>query len=83
MAALNAIMAEWGSSTSYTVKIRHLMGLQAGGKNGTTRLTKSTVQNNHKVSTLTGGLGLDWFWASAADHVTDLNKGGAETKTSL
>jgi Ca2+-binding RTX toxin-like protein len=83
VAALNAIMAEWTSSTTYAVKIRHLLGTQGGGKNGSIHLTRSTVLNNHHVSTLTGGTGLDWFWASAIDHVTDLNKGGKETKTLL
>jgi hypothetical protein len=35
------------------------------------------------VSTLTGGLGLDWFWSSAIDVIKDQNTGGTETVTQI
>ncbi len=83
LAALNAIMAEWASLNSYAVKIKHLMGTLAGGLNGSTKLTTSTVLNNSQASTLTGGQGLDWFWSSSQDQVNDKNTGGTETATHI
>jgi len=83
MQALNAIMAEWASTDTYAVKIKHLLGTQSGGKNGSTLLTASTVQNNSQASTLTGGKGQDWFWTSSQDSITDLNNGGKETNTHI
>lgn len=84
-AALDKIMAEWGTTTiAYATRIKHLMGTLAGGFNGTTKLTTSTVHNNvPNVNVLTGGGGQDWFWAHAANEVTDLNNGGTETLTAI
>lgn len=83
--ALDKIMAEWGTTTiAYATRIKHLMGTLAGGFNGTTKLTTSTVHNNvPNVNVLTGGGGQDWFWAKVANEVTDLNNGGTETLTAI
>jgi Ca2+-binding RTX toxin-like protein len=84
IAALSAIMAEWSSANSYATRIGHLSGTLAGGANGNTLLTVGaggTVQNNSRATTITGGGGLDWFLSSSLDKITDLNAGGAETKT--
>jgi Ca2+-binding RTX toxin-like protein len=83
MTALAAIMAEWTSADDYATKIARLTGSQGGGANGSTVLTNATVQNSGKASTLTGGAGVDWFWKSALDVVTDVNNGGTETVTAI
>jgi hypothetical protein len=83
MTALAAIMAEWTSADDYATKIARLTGTQSGGANGSTLLTNATVQNSGKANTLTGGAGVDWFWKSALDVVTDVNNGGAETVTAI
>ncbi|MFO0927420.1 MAG: hypothetical protein U0736_10325 [Gemmataceae bacterium] len=75
--------AEWArTNVGYLLRIRHLQGA-AGGLNGTVRLTAGTVNNDAAVDTLTGGLGLDWFLASLLDSLTDLNTGGAETRSNV
>ncbi len=81
--ALGAIMAEWASSAGYATKIKQLTSIQTGSKNGSTLLTVATVLNNGQASTLTGGKGLDWFWSSSEDTITDLNNGGTETKSTI
>jgi hypothetical protein len=82
LAALNAIMAEWASTTSYATKIKHLMGNLSGGKNGHTFLTATgsspTVQDAGKASTMNAGSGLDWFWKSPSDVING-NNGGTVT----
>jgi Ca2+-binding RTX toxin-like protein len=81
-ASLNAIMAEWTSTTtSYTDRINHLMN--GGGLNGSVVLNTTTVADNGKADSLTGGAGLDWFLVGALDKVTDLNNGGSETETTI
>jgi hypothetical protein len=77
-ASLDAILAEWSSGASYDDRIDHLRATLPGGLNGTTLLNAGTVLDNHAADVLTGGLGLDWFWAFAGDTVTDLNNGGTE-----
>ena len=81
VAALNAIMAEWASTAGYATRIKQLMGTQSGGLNGKTVLTSTTVLDNGKATTLTGGAGLDWFWTSALDNITNPN--GKETNTPI
>jgi hypothetical protein len=81
IAALTSIMAEWSSGSSYAVKIKHLSGALAGGKNGTVLLNANSVHNNGQASTLTGGKGLDWFWKSAQDQT--LNVLATETVTTI
>ncbi len=83
IAALNGIMLEWGGTTVYATKIKHLLGTQTGGKNGTILLNTTTVTNDGQVNKLTGGAGLDWFFKSSADGVMDANNGGTETITSI
>jgi hypothetical protein len=79
--ALNALMAEWSStSVPFATRVAHLSGTQSGGRNGTTYLTSSTVQKSNGLNTLIGGTGgspsaLDWFWVSAGDVITDSNTG--------
>jgi Ca2+-binding RTX toxin-like protein len=74
--AVNAIMAEWTSADSYAVRVQRLSGTQAGGKNGTTFLTTmppatATVSAGATdVDSLVGGVSPDWFFATAADHLT-------------
>ena len=81
-AALNAIMAEWTSTTtSYSDRINHLMN--GGGLNGSVVLNTTTVSDNGNVDTLTGGAGLDWFLVGDLDSVKDLNNGGTETETTI
>jgi hypothetical protein len=55
-----------------------------GGLNGTTKLIwGTTVHDDDGADTLTGGPGLDWFFANLGpggvlDHITDRNNGGPE-----
>jgi hypothetical protein len=85
MAALNAIMAEWTSTLdSYAVRIKRLMGTMTGGRNGKTLLTAGatgTVTNNQHANTLTGGAGMDWYFASSTDTVN--GKASTETQTAI
>jgi uncharacterized delta-60 repeat protein len=81
-ASLNAIMAEWTSTTtSYADRINHL--LNGGGLNRSAVLNTTTCSDNGKADTLTGGAGRDWFLVGALDQVTDLNNGGTETETTI
>lgn len=41
-----------------------------GGRNGTNYLKSSTVKNDTIPDTLTGGNGIDWFWANLSE-ITD------------
>jgi Ca2+-binding RTX toxin-like protein len=73
--ALDGIMAEWTGAGTYTQRVAHLTGT-AGGLNGTTYLIKGTtvLDDNKAGDTLTGGLGLDLFFAFSQDKVTDREK---------
>jgi Ca2+-binding RTX toxin-like protein len=82
ISAIDAIMAEWTSGNSYSVRISYLQN--GGGSNGTNRLYSGTVQNDAcAVDQLTGGTELDWFLQSVGDSLLDLNTGGSETKTTI
>jgi hypothetical protein len=72
-AALDALLGAWESTTqSYTQRIAVIQkGVAYSG--GTAQLTNKTVHSNGLVDTLTGGYGQDWFFAAAADIITDLN----------
>jgi Ca2+-binding RTX toxin-like protein len=72
-AALLAIVREWKrTDETYTQRISNLRGTTTGGLNGSFFLTATTVKDDGLADTLTGGLGLDWFWASlATDSLTD------------
>jgi Ca2+-binding RTX toxin-like protein len=69
--ALVAIMTEWASADSYSVRINVLMNV--GVANGMVKLNTSTVLGDptQTVNTLTGGAGLDWFFATSKDNITD------------
>jgi Ca2+-binding RTX toxin-like protein len=79
LAALNAIMAEWKSTThSYTDRVKYL--LDGGGLNKKYKLTGKLLSDS-AVDSLYGEGGLDWFLAHAEDQTSDLDL--LETKTSL
>jgi PKD domain/RTX calcium-binding nonapeptide repeat (4 copies) len=73
--ALLAIMKEWQrTDETYQQRIDHLRGTTAGGLNGAFYLKATTVKDDGKVDSLTGGPGMDWFWADLAE-ITDLAAG--------
>jgi hypothetical protein len=87
LAALCALMREWGrSDASYSTRVNHLKG-STGGLNGSYVLTTATVQDDGVADTLTGNAGTDWFFARVPgyswqkDRVID--RTSAETLTSL
>jgi hypothetical protein len=67
LAALNALMAEWGrTDADYQTRVKHLNGTLAGGLNGSTLLKAGpggTVHDDAASDTLFGGGGSDWFFA--------------------
>jgi hypothetical protein len=82
LAALEAIMAEWGSADTYSTRVGDLTG--GGGLNGSYLLTASTVHDNGQADTLSGttGTGLDWFLAGASDLVKNKKTGEVQTPLS-
>jgi hypothetical protein len=82
LAALEAIMAEWGSADSYTTRVSDLKN--GGGLNGSYLVKASTVHDNGQVDWLYGtkGAALDWFFAAAADHVRNQRSGEVSTAIS-
>jgi hypothetical protein len=65
-------MNEWKrTDATYQERIDHLRGAAPGGANGRFALTGKTVHDDHASDSLTGGAGLDWFWANVAE-VADL-----------
>jgi hypothetical protein len=84
LAALAAIMAEWGrTDADYTTRINHLNGTLGGGLNGGYVLTANTVHDDAASDTLYGEGGNDWFFAhlsgTTKDKVKDLAAGEALT----
>src|SRR5262249_62029146 len=81
IAALDAILNEWASANSYAIRIKNIQ--TGGGLCGgiSLRVTEPgrTVSDDGAPDTLTGGLGLDWFFQGTGDVITDLDNG--ETKT--
>jgi uncharacterized delta-60 repeat protein len=74
--ALLALLAEWQrTDETYQQRIDHLRGVTAGGLNGNYFLNVSTVSNLSATDTLTGGDGMDWFWAHSQNEITDLQSG--------
>jgi CSLREA domain-containing protein len=70
LAALNAIMAEWGrKDENYATRINRLM--TGGGHNGSFLLNASTAHNDQAIDRLFGGLGMDWFFASTSGPFED------------
>jgi Ca2+-binding RTX toxin-like protein len=74
IAALDAIMAGWDSSDSYSTRYAFITG--GGGLNGSYVLNATTVHNDFANDTMTGGAGRDWFFASLGDTITDAVTGG-------
>jgi hypothetical protein len=79
--ALMLILKEWQrTDKSYSQRIADLKN--GGGYNSSYDLIwGTTVLDDHNPDVLTGGLGLDWFFASLAagqDRITDRNNGGTE-----
>ncbi len=82
--AIDAIVREWGGRASYAVRIKHLLGEAKGGLNKSYFLNTATVSADGLANVLTGGQGLDWFFAkNQIDSVQDLNLGGTETEKFL
>lgn len=98
LAALNAVMAEWGSNSTYAIRIGHLSG-GAGGLNGSVFLHgndasggigNQTVFDDNTIDRLTGSQGVDWFLANIVadnspfkDIITDLANSEAATDIDL
>lgn len=70
LSALTDLLAEWTSGADYGTRVDRVTGTP-GGANGPTYLTAVTVTDDGAKDVLTGGGGLDWFAAGAAD-VLDL-----------
>gem|GEM_PF-590244 len=70
LAALDAIMAEWGrTDISYQQRIADLDGAASGGLNGSYLFNATTVHDDGASDQLVGGGGQDWYIASADDVV--------------
>jgi Ca2+-binding RTX toxin-like protein len=79
-AALAAVMAEWTSSRSYADRVANLRGLGTGLRiNGDYFLKTSgpdaTVFDDGSADILTGGAGLDWFFAGIAGTINGQHNG--------
>lgn len=69
LAALNAIMAEWGrTDLSYQQREADLSGAASGGLNGSYVLNGSTVYDDGVVDVLAGGHGHNWYFAGIGDQ---------------
>lgn len=76
VAALAAILAEWGrSDADDATRISHLTGATPGGNNGATFLrggNNATVfDDGGAEDSLTGNAGQDWFFSSSGDQIAD------------
>jgi len=76
--ALTAIMNEWKSGNTYSVRVGHI--LNGGGLNGVNRLYSGTVFTDGAADWLYGEAGQDWFLASSEDQLPDRNP-FVETRT--
>ncbi|MGH7137399.1 MAG: hypothetical protein ACREHD_16770, partial [Pirellulales bacterium] len=80
LAALDAIMAEWGrTDISYRQRIADLEGTASGGLNGPYLLNATTVHDDGASDELVGGGGRDWYFASADDVVIYKNHHEVDT----
>jgi Ca2+-binding RTX toxin-like protein len=88
VAALSALMAEWGrTDANYLTRIGHLTS-SSGGRNGTFLLTSSTITDDLAVDVLNnGGIGTGpvWYIAQSNDTVPALRtiNGVLERRTTL
>ncbi len=74
LAALEAIMAEWGSADSYATRVNDL--LNGGGLNGSNLLNTNTVHNSAAVDYLFGNSKAnDWFLAGIEDVLSGFLSG--------
>ncbi|MBX7166500.1 MAG: S8 family serine peptidase [Pirellulales bacterium] len=83
-AAVDAVLAEWGSSHTYATRVANLLGPGSPSRlNGTTYLLAgTTVLASSVADTLSGGTLSDWFFYNLAeDVITDQQSG--ETLTLL
>jgi Ca2+-binding RTX toxin-like protein len=84
VAALDAILNEWASAKPYAIRINNLQtggGLSGGNSLRAAKGPSQTVFDDGFPDTLTGGLGLDWFFLGTGEVITDQNNGGTETVT--
>jgi Ca2+-binding RTX toxin-like protein len=70
--ALQAILAEWTSSNSYTTRVNNLRN--GGGANGAFVLDDSTVIDDGVKDSLFGDGGLDWFLFGEGDKLRDMSR---------
>jgi Ca2+-binding RTX toxin-like protein len=86
-AALRLVMAEWTrTDAAYAQRVERLRtGGDGGGRNGMVRLDTATVLDDGLKDRLTGGAGLDWFFAGAPtiDKVTGRQATETLTRESL
>src|SRR5262249_60918052 len=76
LAALNAVMAEWGrSDADYTTRVKHLSGTLGGGLNSGLLLTASTVHDDAASDQLTGGGRGGRFFSPPSGTNTETGKG--------
>jgi hypothetical protein len=78
VAALCAIMAEWGrTDNTYEQRVQNLFGGSADALNA------QTVLSDRVTNQVVGGTNLDWFWlninARAVDKAGNLTTGEAAT----
>ena len=70
--ALEALLTEWISASSFANRVAHLQGTLAGGLNSGFTLTQSTVKEDSAPDTLTGGNGAgnkDWYLRNSTGAV--------------
>ena len=67
--ALQAILAEWTSTNSYTTRVNNIRN--GGGANGAFVLDDTTVIDDGLKDTLWGDGGLDWFLFGNGDKLKD------------
>jgi VCBS repeat-containing protein len=85
LAALDAIMAEWGrTDLAYSARVNDLNGTSTAGRNNGYYLNATTVHDDSAVDQLTGNNGMDWFFAltggTFADQVHDRKHGEIITR---
>jgi hypothetical protein len=78
LTALEAILVEWARTDElYFQRVSHIHGWTTGGLNGSFFLRSNTVTVDSTGSdTLTGGSGMDWFWANVAMDTINNKKTG-------
>jgi Ca2+-binding RTX toxin-like protein len=78
VAALDLLMREWSrADVPAATRRAHLQGTLGGGLNLGYQLTGATVHPDGAADKVTGGLGVDWFFALIGE-ITDRDRGGIE-----